>query len=101
VRDDDELVAHALIGDRFGNVILDATHADVTALGARLGDEIEVRSGGRVARARFASTFADVPAGALLLYEDAQRQLALAVNRGSAQRELRLSRDAELRLRRA
>jgi S-adenosylmethionine hydrolase len=32
----------------------------------------------------FALTFADVDPGALLLYEDASRNLALAVNRGSA-----------------
>ena len=35
----------------------------------------------------------------LLVYEDAQRNLALAVNRGSALGELGLSRDTELRLR--
>ncbi len=96
--EDGELIAHALLADRFGNVILDATHDDLTAIGLRLGAEVEVRAGGRLARARFASTFADVAAGELLLYEDAQRQLALAVNRGSAQRELRVGRDAEIRL---
>ncbi len=93
------LLAHALVSDRFGNVVLDATHADLTAAGLRLGAELEVDAGGRTRRARFARTFADVSEGELLLYEDAQRQLALAVNRGSAQQELRLARDAELRLR--
>lgn len=99
-RDGDELIAHALIADRFGNVILNADHADVTALGARLGDELEVVAAGRVLRARFAGTFADVTPGALLLYEDAQQQLALAINRGSARDDLDVRRDAELRLRR-
>jgi S-adenosylmethionine hydrolase len=42
--------------------------------------------------------FADVAAGELLVYEDAQRQLALAVNRGSALDALGLARDDELRL---
>lgn len=98
-REGGELIAHALISDRFGNVVLDAGHGDLTAVGLRLGAELEVRAGGRLLRARFASTFADVPEGELLLYEDAQRQLALAINRGSAQRELRVGRDAELRLR--
>ena len=55
--------------------------------------------GGAVSQARFATTFADVEPGELLVYEDAQRNLALAVNRGSALGELGLSRDAELRLR--
>ncbi len=99
-REGDELVAHALIADRFGNVILDAGHSDVTALGARLGDELEIVSDDRVLRARFAGTFADVAPGALLLYEDAQHQLALAINRGSAHDDLDVPRDAELRLRR-
>jgi len=99
-REGDELLAHALIADRFGNVILDAGHGDVTAMGARLGDELEVVCDDRVLRARFAGTFADVPPGALLLYEDAQRQLALAINRGSARDDLDVRRDAELRLRR-
>jgi len=97
--EDGALVAHALISDRFGNVVLDATHADLTAAGLRLGAELAVDAGGQVRRARFAHTFADVDEGELLLYEDAQRQLSLAVNRGSAQQELRLGRDAELRLR--
>jgi S-adenosylmethionine hydrolase len=99
-REGDELVAHALIADRFGNVILDAGHDDVTALGARLGDAVEIATGERVLRARFAGTFADVEPGALLLYEDAQHQLALAINRGSAADDLDVRRDAELRLRR-
>jgi len=94
-----ELAAHVLLADRFGNVILDATHDDLTAVGLRLGVELEVVAGGRTHRGRFASTFADVGEGELLLYEDAQRQLALAINRGSALEELRTPRDAELRLR--
>lgn len=97
-REEGALVAHVLVSDRFGNAILDASHADLTALGLRLGEAVEVRAGGRVRHARMGRTFADVPEGELLLYEDAQRQLALAVNRGSAMRELRMQRDAELRL---
>jgi S-adenosylmethionine hydrolase len=92
------LVAHALVSDRFGNVILDATHDDLAAVGLRAGATLDVRAEGRTHRARFTFTFADVGEGELLLYEDAQRQLALAVNRGSAQEALGVGRDAELRL---
>jgi S-adenosylmethionine hydrolase len=53
---------------------------------------------GKVHEARFARTFAEVPAGELLVYEDAQRTLALAVNRGSASAQLGVQRDAELRI---
>jgi S-adenosylmethionine hydrolase len=96
--DDGELRAHALISDRFGNVILDASHADLAAVDLRLGGRVAVRVGALSQEARFASTFADVDEGELLLYEDAQRQLALAVNRGSALESLDISRDAEIRL---
>jgi S-adenosylmethionine hydrolase len=44
-------------------------------------------------------TFADVAPGELILYEDAYRTLALAVNRGSARDLLRVDRDDELLIR--
>src|SRR3954468_11342212 len=94
--DDGVLIAHALTADRFGNVLLDAS-ADQLGQVAHLGDEVDVA--GR--RARYARTFAEVGEGELLVYEDARRNLAVAVNRGSARDELGLAPDAELRLRRA
>jgi S-adenosylmethionine hydrolase len=95
---DGVLHAHVLLCDRFGNVILDAAHADLATIGLRLGSAVSVTVAGRERRARFASTFADVGDGELLLYEDAQHQLALAVNRGSAAEELGLARDATLQV---
>src|SRR5213592_3726781 len=89
----------ALTNDRYGNVILDVAHDQLAGSGLRLGGRVEVDVGGAVSQARFATTFADVEPGELLVYEDAQQNLALAVNRGSALGELGLSRDAELRLR--
>src|SRR3954451_15624135 len=97
--EDGEVVAHALANDRYGNVILDVAHGQIKGSGLKLGGAVEVDVAGAVARARFATTFADVAPGELLVYEDAQRNLALAVNRGSALGELGLSRDAALRLR--
>jgi S-adenosylmethionine hydrolase len=101
VLEDGTLRAHALISDRFGNVILDAGHGDLAAVGLRLGARVAVRTAQTTREARFASTFADVDEGELLLYEDAQHQLALAVNRGSAQADLGVARDAEIRLAKA
>ena len=43
-------------------------------------------------------TFADVRPGELLVYEDAYRTLAVAVNRGSALELLGLRPDRELRI---
>ena len=95
-RDDDGgFVAHALAFDRFGNVMLDVEHAELAGSGLKLGHRVTVND----ELAHFARTFTDVPPGELLLYEDAYRTLALAVNRGSAALHLGLELDAEVRIR--
>ena len=97
-RDADTLVAHALLVDVYGNVTLDVRHEDLPATGLAFGHSLEVTAGGRTARATFTGTFADVPAGELLVYEDASRTLALAVNRGDAAAMLGVAPDDEVRL---
>lgn len=92
--DADGLVAHAIAFDRFGNVTLDVEHEELTFAGLRLGRSAGVNDQTAV----YATTFADVPPGALLLYEDAYRTLALAINRGSAKEALGLALDDELRI---
>ena len=92
-------VAHALAPDRFGNVTLNARHDEITASGLRLGHGVVVDIEGEEHDAHYARTFADVEAGELLLYEDAYRTLALAVNRGSAAERLAVRLDDELRIR--
>ena len=77
-----------------------SSHEDLTESGLRLGHPVLIEAGaGRRRRAHYAVTFADVAPGELLVYEDAWRTLAVAVNRGNAARELGLRPDAELRLR--
>lgn len=90
-----ELYAHAVGFDRFGNIMLDVEHAELTGSGFRLGHGVEINGRPGV----YATTFADVPAGELILYEDAYRTLALAVNRGSARELLGVARDDELLIR--
>jgi hypothetical protein len=97
-REGDALVAHALLIDVYGNVTLDVRHEDLPTTGLHLGRALEVEAGGRTMRATFPGTFADVPADELLLYEDASRTLALAVNRGDAATTLGLEPDDEVRL---
>ncbi len=92
--DADGLTAHAIAFDRFGNVTLDVEHEELTFAGLRLGRSVGVND----RQAVYAVTFADVPAGALLLYQDAYRTLALAVNRGSAREALELALDDALRI---
>jgi S-adenosylmethionine hydrolase len=93
--EDGELYAHAVGFDRFGNIMLDVEHAELADSGFKLGHGVVVNGRYGV----YATTFADVPAGELILYEDAYRTLALAVNRGSARELLGIARDDELRIR--
>ncbi len=91
--EDGVLVAHVIAVDGFGNVLLDATH-DLAREVLRLGRP--VRAGEN--DATFARTFADVPTGALVVYEDPSRRLSLAVNGGDACAELGLAPGDEIRL---
>ena len=94
------VVAHVLLVDRFGNASLDVGHADLAGSGLSLGKAVEIDvEGGERFLATFAQTFADVRPGDVILYEDAYRMLAIAVNRGDAASALRLSPDARLVLR--
>jgi S-adenosylmethionine hydrolase len=97
----DVAVAHALLVDGYGNVSLDLAHEHMLALDLTIGARVEVASGGRSAAATVVQTFADVPPGELLVYEDAWGAVALAVNRGDAAATLGVERDAEVRLFRA
>jgi S-adenosylmethionine hydrolase len=90
----DGLLAHVLQADRFGNLTLDVEHSQLAGSGLRLGRAVTVN--GR--RGLYATTFADVPPGELLLYEDGYRTVALAVNRGSALAALGLGVDDEVRI---
>jgi S-adenosylmethionine hydrolase len=71
------LEAEVLTVDRFGNVQLAANGSLLTGLGS------ELLISGNV-RARRGTTFQDVAAGELLVYEDSAGQVAIAVNGGRA-----------------
>jgi S-adenosylmethionine hydrolase len=93
------LVAHALYVDRFGNVQLDAGHDDLAESGLKLGARVQLETASGVHEAQFARTFADVAQDQLLIYEDSDRRLAVAVRHGSAAARLSISSDDELRIR--
>jgi S-adenosylmethionine hydrolase len=82
------LLAHALHVDRFGNVALDA---DGEAFGLRPGQPVALSVRGETWPGVYGRAFSDVPAGELLVYEDADRRLAVAVNQGSAVERLGVS----------
>ena len=109
--DDGTLVAHVVTIDGYGNVALDVSHDHLAGTGLLLGGVVELEvaagdaggaavrlGGGRIA-APFVSAFADVDPGETIVYEDAYRTLAIAVNRGHAAAELGLAPDDEVRLR--
>jgi S-adenosyl-L-methionine hydrolase (adenosine-forming) len=99
-RDEDgAVVAHALVIDHFGNVGMNVDHDRLAGTGIRLGGRVAVEAGGERYVATYAQTFADVMPGELLVYQDAYRTLALAINRGDAAGTLDLGVDAEVRLR--
>jgi S-adenosylmethionine hydrolase len=95
----DALMVHVLRSDTFGNLILDAGNEQLAELGALPGDLLTITHAGAVRTARYAATFAEVTPGELLIYEDATRMVALAVNRGSAAELLGASSDDELTVR--
>jgi S-adenosyl-L-methionine hydrolase (adenosine-forming) len=97
--EDGAVVAHALVIDHFGNVGLNVDHEGLAGTGITLGGRVAVEAGGERYVATHAQTFADVSAGELIVYEDAYRTLALAINRGDAGGTLGLEVDAEVRLR--
>jgi hypothetical protein len=96
---DGVLTVHVLRSDTFGNLILDAADEQLAGLGAALGDTLMVSHAGAVHAVRYAATFAEVTPGELLIYEDATRRVALAVNRGSAAELLGANSDDELQVR--
>jgi len=76
--------AHAIRIDGFGNISLDLVPEQLR--GHPLAGALRVSVGSRSRRrtAVRATTFADVPDGAFLFYEDSAGTMALAVNRGDA-----------------
>lgn len=72
--------------DRFGNVRLNVTAADLAAARIGRGDTVEIEAAPRRCTALVARTFADVGPGEPILYEDSAGSIALAINRGSAAR---------------
>jgi S-adenosyl-L-methionine hydrolase (adenosine-forming) len=93
------VVAHALVIDHFGNVGLNVDHDRLAGTGMTLGARVEVEALGESYSATYAQTFADVSPGELMVYQDAYRTLALAINRGDAAGTLGLAPDVEVRLR--
>lgn len=94
----DRIVAHVAYSDGFGNVTLNLKHSDLAGTFLQMGHRVAVETGRAQVNVPFARTFSDVGEGQGLLYEDAVRSLALAVNRASAAEALGLAADDEVTL---
>ncbi len=90
--------ATAMIVDRFGNIETNVRRDAVDALGLEDGARIEVRLQLDRYFALLAGTFADAPAGELILYEDAYGLMSLAISQGDAARLTGVRPGDELRL---
>jgi S-adenosyl-L-methionine hydrolase (adenosine-forming) len=84
--------------DGFGNLELAAGFTDLVAAEIAGRDQVLVEAAGRPLPAHCGRTFSDVAAGELLLYEDSNGVLALAVSCGSAARRLAVATGDELRI---
>jgi S-adenosylmethionine hydrolase len=93
-----ELDARALYVDRFGNIQLNATAADMRSAGLEPGSHLRVGARGKPHEARYVRTFADAPWRALLVYVDSYEAITLAVNGGSAAAALSLNAGAAVTL---
>jgi hypothetical protein len=76
--------ATALYVDRYGNIQLNLTSDHLEKVGIEPGTRVELEVRFERYFAIAARTFADVRAGDIVLYEDAYRNIALAINQGSA-----------------
>jgi hypothetical protein len=76
--------ATALYVDRFGNIQLNLTSKDLERVGIVPGTKVEIEIRFERYFAVAARTFADVRSGDIVLYEDAYRNIALAINSGDA-----------------
>jgi S-adenosyl-L-methionine hydrolase (adenosine-forming) len=91
--------ATCLYVDRFGNIQLNV-HADqLEPLGIVPGRQIEVELAMDRFYALAARTFAEARVGDIVLYEDAYRNIALAISRGNAAQTFGVRAGTEVRLR--
>src|SRR5262249_19312053 len=95
----DEVVAHAIHRDGYGNVTLDLDASRLADGPLTLGEWIDVRAPDGPFEAIWARTFEDAAPGELLLFEDSSGAMALAVSGGSAAGLLTLEPFREVTLR--
>jgi len=84
VFEDGAVDATVLYIDRFGNVQLNLTREHLERVNVVPGTRLELEVAGERYYATAARTFGDARPGEIVLYEDSYRNVAIAINRGSA-----------------
>lgn len=90
--------ATVLYIDGFGNMQLNLTREDLEQVDVVPGTRVELEYAGQRYYAVAARTFSDARRGDLVLYEDAYRNIAVAMNHGNAAEMLRAREGTELRI---
>jgi S-adenosylmethionine hydrolase len=91
--------ATCLYVDRYGNIQLNLTAAQIESLGIVPGRQVEVELAVDRFYACAARTFAEARPGEIVLYEDAYQNIALAISRGNAAETFGVRAGMEVRLR--
>jgi S-adenosylmethionine hydrolase len=91
--------ARCLYVDRFGNIQLNVHAEQLEALGILPGRRVEVELALDRFYALAARAFAEAGVGDIVLYEDAYRNIALAISRGNAAQTFGVRAGTEVRLR--
>ena len=99
--DDDHVHGVVVQADHFGNLQLNVHRQDLEGAGIMLGDDLELRVGGRAYAIPYRQAFAEVPQGKLALLEDSYRHITIIVNKGHAARFLEARRGDPVILARA
>jgi S-adenosyl-L-methionine hydrolase (adenosine-forming) len=92
------ITATVLYVDAFGNIQLNLTRDDLEQVDLQQGTRVELELAGQRYYATSARTFSDAGIGDLILYEDSYRNIAIAMNRGSAAELLGAVAGQELRI---
>ena len=95
---DGEVEGEVMSVDRFGNVQLSISSAEIGVLGAGFGGNLVVRCGRRQLTVPYLETFAAVAPGELVAFTDSAGLVSLAVNAGDAAQRLGLPPGAHVRL---
>ena len=97
-KDADAVHGEVLSIDRFGNVQLSVTAADLDRLDARTGSDLRLVIGRRKLAVPYRESYAAVAPGELVAYPDAVGCIALAVNSGDAAQVLALPPGARIQV---